>query len=151
MTIGWRERYIKMNKLSELEWKDSQQNEAWFWKEQKKSGNLEQRQRNVYYRNVLEDNCEILRNFFDFNVLDDKVLVDVGSGPEGILHVLDGKRKIAIDPLMDEYKSLGYRITDNNVECICCDAESIAELDLTADVVFCLNALDHMQDPKLAL
>lgn len=141
-------RTIAKDSLTVEQWQDSQKNEAWFWQTQSQ-GNTEQKQRNHYYRNLLEDGCEIAREFFeqDFSA---SVIADIGSGPEGILHVLQAKRKIAVDPLMDKFLEQGYEVDDNNVECICEQAETFM-LPEKADYVVCLNAIDHFHLPKEAL
>ena len=128
------------------EWEDSQNNELEFWQRQFKVGNNEQDERNIYYQNVMEGVCSVIKDFLDFQVLDNKVLLDVGSGPEGILHELKAKEKYAIDPLMDEYKKMGYKISDNNVIPIQGSAEELSDYNDKFDIIFCLNALDHMYD-----
>jgi len=111
-----------------------------------KQDNLEQRQRNVYYRGLLEDGCTISRDFFaqDFS---QSSIFDVGSGPEGILHVLECPCKIAVDPLMDVYRDQGYPIEFNHVTTICRTGESF-DLGTEVDYALCLNALDHCRDPQ---
>ena len=133
------------NSLTHEQWQNSQENEAAFWLSQKSQNNLEQRQRNDYYRGLLEDGCDIAKRFFEQD-FSDKVIVDVGSGPEGILHVLEAKRKIAIDPLMDIFFELGYEVNSDNVEMLCMTGEEFS-LDEPADVIVCLNAIDHTRDP----
>lgn len=137
------------NNLSSEEWKDSQENEFSFWKWQFSIGNIDQVQRNVYYKNIMEDNCDIFFNFFNTFNFDKKTIVDVGSGPYGILHVIDAPCKIATDSLMDNYRQLGYQVDSDNVESMNINIEDLSLLGVQfADVVFCLNAIDHVQNPK---
>lgn len=153
--MGIEGRTITESCLTKDQWQDAQKNELWFWKTQKDIDNLEQRQRNDYYRNVLEDGCTILRDFFaqDFT---DSALLDIGSGPEGILHVLDAKYKLAIDPLMSGYIKLGYDVGANNVWWSNDDAEEFYPYTQPGNPVFfdyalCLNALGHMRCPAEAI
>lgn len=134
--------------LTTEQWRDSQKHEASFWQTQAK-GNIEQKQRNHYYRNALEDGCEIAMEFFaeDFS---ESVIADIGSGPEGILHVLKARRKIAVDPLMGTFRQQGYDVEGDDVECMCSSAE-IFQLPEKADYIVCLNAVDHFQSPRDAL
>jgi len=146
---------IEKNCLTSEQWSLSQKNEAWFWQTQKGQDNLEQRQRNDYYRNVLEDDCIISRDFFaqDFS---ESAIMDVGSGPEGILHVLKAKFKLAVDPLMPSYVKQGYDVGVNNVWWLAAAAEdfypyTIPDNPVFFDYALCLNALDHMRDPAMAI
>ena len=147
--MGTEGRTITESCLSEEQWNIAQEYEAQFWSFQKSQDNREQRERNNYYRNVLEDACKIARDFFaqDFS---DSIIADVGSGPKGILHVLKAKKKIAIDPLMRKFFHQGYDTSSDDVECI----EDMGEtfiLDEPADYITCLNALDHMRDPAITI
>lgn len=138
-------RQIAEGCLTSEQWEDSQKNELWFWQTQKKD-NLEQYHRNDYYRGPLEDGSDIAQEFFlrDFS---DKLVIDVGSGPQGILHVLKAGRKIAIDPLMDKFIEQGYEVNANDVETLSMTGESFV-LDEPADIALCLNAIDHAKSPK---
>jgi len=153
--MGSEGRTITESSLTEEQWSESQRNEAWFWKTQKDQDNLEQRQRNAYYRNVLEDGCLIFRDFFAQDFTESSIM-DVGSGPEGILHVLDAKFKLAVDPLMSTYIEQGYKVGANNVWWLAEAAEDFYPYTIPGNPVFfdyalCLNALDHMRDPAMAI
>lgn len=144
------ERKIAKNSLTSVDWQNSQEYEAIFWQSQKVVGNQEQYHRNNYYKNPLEDGCLIAQNFFakDFS---DKIIIDVGSGPEGILHAIEAKKKIAIDSLMEHYRTVQqYEVDADDVICISSMAEMF-ELNEQADVALCLNALDHFQWPQAAI
>lgn len=146
--MGNEGRQTTKGSLTVDEWLDSQNWEATFWQSQKVIGNPEQFQRNTYYRGLLEDGCSIARDFFaqDFSNM---TIVDIGSGPMGILHVLKAKKKIAVDPLMQHYRdTLRYDVESDDVICVCEMAEGFEE---EADVILCLNALDHMQWPEMAI
>ena len=150
------ERTTEEKCLTVEQWKDSQCNEAGFWKSQKTINNQDQLQRNTYYRGLLEDGNSIAKEFFEQD-FSDSIIADIGSGPEGILHVIKAKCKIAIDPLMDEYRKQGYDVDAHNVIARCCPAEHLYSGDITTtwiwqfDYVVCLNALDHMRNPELAI
>lgn len=125
-------------------WQDSQKNEKFFWTTQKSCNNIEQKQRNVYYKSLMENHCSIIKDFIETQNLSDKILVDVGSGPQGILHTIVGKEKYALDPLMDEFINMGYPVSDNAVIPINSSIEEYSRNNF-ADVVFCLNVLDHVK------
>lgn len=126
--------------LDQRSWEDSQMNEGHFWRVQSKQANTEQQSRNSYYQSYL------FPDFFDQADFTELTLIDVGSGPEGILHVLEAKRKIAVDPLMDLFGEIGYNVQANDVEAVALSAEDLWKLSCSADIVFCLNALDHMRN-----
>ena len=153
--MGTEGRTITESCLSEEQWNVAQEYEAQFWSFQKGQDNREQCERNNYYRNVLEDGCSISRDFFaqDFTEF---TIMDVGSGPEGILHVLDAKFKLAVDPLMSTYIEQGYKVGADNVWWQAEAAEDFYPYTIPGNPVFfdyalCLNALDHMRDPAMAI
>ena len=142
--------------LTATEWNDSQKNESHFWKAQKVVNNIEQTQRNCYYKGLLEDGCDIAKRFFEKDFSNSSI-ADIGSGPQGILHTIDAKLKVAVDPLMNEYREQGYDVDANNVVAKCRPAEHLFSGTITTcwlwqfDYIVCLNALDHMKDPKEAI
>ncbi|NET56577.1 MAG: class I SAM-dependent methyltransferase [Symploca sp. SIO2E6] len=76
----------------------------------------------------------------------DKILVDVGSGPRGILKLLKFKKGIAIDSLMEAYQEKGYSFENTDFIPIQATSEQIPLVSEYADVVFSINMLDHAQD-----
>ena len=153
--MGIEKRQTSKNCLTAEQWTLSQLNETGFWKSQKAVNNLEQQQRNRYYRGALEDSNTIAMDFFaqDFTRFS---IMDVGSGPEGILHVLKAEFKLAIDPLMLIYLAQGYKIGANNVMWLNAEAETFIPcinplVPIVYDYSCCLNALDHMRDPAKAI
>ena len=138
--------------ITESQWLDSQAHELGFWKAQFEQGNIEQKQRNHYYRNVMEGGSTLFRDFFRDHDFTGEVLVDVGSGPEGILHVIEGAaRKVALDPLMHGFRDIGYRVDAHGVEAACLRGEAVFLPTGIADAVFCLNVLDHTERPEQIL
>jgi len=94
----------------------------------------------------------LYKKIFDFDKFDfsDKVAIDVGGGMYPIHLDFDCKRKILIEPLINEYKKIENYKLDNNVEYY----ESFEQMDQAkeiSDVIFCFNALDHALDPKLLI
>lgn len=141
---------MSKKRLTWKQWNDSQKNEAHFWNVQKNLGNEEQKRRNQYCRGIIEDNCNICKDFFaqDFSKLK---IIDIGSGPEGILHVINAACKVALDPLMDEYEKMGYAIDANGVLPYSAMAEHAAFGRISYDCAICMNALDHMKNPQIAI
>jgi 2-polyprenyl-3-methyl-5-hydroxy-6-metoxy-1,4-benzoquinol methylase len=139
-------------KLTDELWQDSQTNELYFWKKELEQDNLDQRQRNVYYMSRMEGHCSLIKDFVESTDLSNKVVMDLGSGPMGFMHAVEAKKKFAVDPLMDEFEKLGYDTAANDVISVNMKAEDIGEgFENQIDVIFCLNSIDHHQDPQLVV
>ncbi|MBW2991804.1 class I SAM-dependent methyltransferase [Candidatus Woesearchaeota archaeon] len=124
-----------MTKIDNEEWKNSQKFESRYWNAQvKKDGEPGRPEEQLkQFKEYVEDTT-------------DKILVDVGAGPRGILKLFDSKISIAIDPLMKEFKEQGYSFEDQKFIPVAGQGENLPLPDNYADYVFSLNALDHVQD-----
>lgn len=125
-------------KISDVAWKGQQRYELDYtlkyqWKEDWKK----------IYRHYLKDFFEIDGCF------PDKVVVDVGCGPIGVISVIEAKKRVGMDPLMDEYKKI-YEM-EPGVEYFKSKAEDIKLPKNYADIVFYVNVLNHVQDPEKTL
>lgn len=78
------------------------------------------------------------------------VILDVGCGPTCATRLFPSGLKIFLDPLMDSYGKTYSETLPEGVK-LTCTAETIALFDDSADIVFCVNALDHMIYPEKAL
>ncbi|MBU2579806.1 class I SAM-dependent methyltransferase [Candidatus Parcubacteria bacterium] len=83
----------------------------------------------------------------DKSFLKNKIVVDIGPGPMGLLEASNAKIKIAIDPIAQEYQKHNLLLKDSDVVYINLPAEKIPLLDGYADVVISRNSLDHVSDP----
>lgn len=133
--------------ITKSEWDDSQKNELAFWKSQFESGNEEQKARWNWYSQW------VFKHYFSNTSFLDKVVMDLGSGPNGICTHIAAKRKYAVDPLMRLFIDIGYDVYANMTNPVECHAEqiSVGHLGEWPDVVFCLNCLDHCRDPYMVL
>lgn len=77
--------------------------------------------------------------------LEEKIVVDIGSGPISALQFIEAKEKIAIDPLSDEYRKL--HTLEPSIKWWNKNAENIPCPNNFADLVICMNALDHFEEP----
>lgn len=128
-------------KITKQEWNDSQSHEAKYWRGQANGGE-EQYHRWGWYTKV----CFPL--YFRKKRFDGLSVADVGSGPRGVLHWISAAKKMAIDPLMAQFIADGHRVDDNGVNVATCRIEEVGTIfPASFDVVFCLNCLDHCQDP----
>jgi len=80
-------------------------------------------------------------------------VLEIGSGPAGILTHLDCERKCAIDPLENFYaavpKFAGFR--DRRVRYYAGQAEALPFEDNTFDLIINDNVLDHCENPQRVL
>ena len=126
--------------ITAAEWADSQAHELEYWRDQYRQGNPEQAARWHWYAMVL------FRDWFYSAQFSGLRLLDLGSGPQGVLHhIHSGARRVAVDPLMPEYRRMGFDVTGDGVVAL---AAMPAE---RFDVVFCLNVLDHTDNPGAVL
>lgn len=119
------------------QWEAAQAYEKVFWDDLlQKEGDFH----DVKWLSYIADYFE-LQPGFDFG---DEVLVDIGSGPVGLLTRLQGKHKIAIDPLPIDSK-------DKSITRIKAPGEETTLAPACADRVFMYNVLQHVCSPEQVL
>ena len=129
--------YLKMLEkiVPKLRWHLAQKGEKKWWENWLK----EHQNDDAWLRMVLD--------YFNLNEnqdLADKVLVDIGSGPIGILTKLKAKEKIAVDPL--PIMSL-----DKTIKRIKVPGEKIPLPNESVDCIFIYNVLQHVMSPQKVL
>lgn len=124
-------------KISKEEWNDSQEVEIEYWKKRLPK-NGEPGKSEAYFKE-LKKYIGSTKN---------KILVDVGAGPRGILSLFESKLSIAIDPLMKKYRKIGYSFKGLKYLPLISPSENMPLLNDFADYVFSTNALDHAEDAK---
>ena len=83
----------------------------------------------------------------------DKVIVEVGGGPRGSIHMTKGnfKRGILIEPLIDRWPpNIRKDYEDIGVEIIAAPYEHL-EIDTEVDETWFFNVIQHVLDPKKQL
>lgn len=82
----------------------------------------------------------------DPSFFDGKIVVDIGSGPACTLcWIPNAKARIGVDPLADRFMELG--IASHDMLYLNAPGERIPLPSGYVDVVFSINALDHVEDP----
>ncbi|MCS3661145.1 class I SAM-dependent methyltransferase [Salinibacter ruber] len=95
---------------------------------------------NDHYEYIYTDHVAIEKDYFD-----GKYLLDIGCGPRGTLEWCDNaERKIGLDPISSKYKNIGA--SNHDMEYFEQGSENIPFEDGYFDVVFCVNAIDHVSD-----
>jgi SAM-dependent methyltransferase len=96
------------------------------------------------------------RHHLSLSAVDGKTVADIGCGPYGVLYgILQSRSQFArppvligVDPLMEFYiTKIGLLRREDDVELHQGRAEALPIADASCDFVFCVNALDHVDDP----
>ena len=78
----------------------------------------------------------------------DKVVVEVGSGPAGVVEFIRAKEKYAVEPLIDSYRQHYKHLSASDTKYFKQPVEKGIPLpDSFADLIICYNMLDHVLDP----
>jgi len=127
-----------MNKRHER-WLEAQKEEELFWDTWNVTEEEEKKWKMKFIPNI------------DFS---DKVVLDVGCGPKGVVHYIrnECKIKIGLDPLIDVFWGSGGKFKPDTLTIyIRGSAEKIPLKSESIDVAFCINVLDHTENPILCL
>ncbi len=97
----------------------------------------------IYWRRILD-----VVQSAGVTVEPDSRVLDMGCGGAGILHAIDRGHLIGVDPLMDFYLARFPALADAPATWLTGTAEDFQAAAF--DVVFCINALDHVRSPARA-
>ena len=78
-------------------------------------------------------------------------VLDAGCGPAGIFMVLEAQQVFALDPLLEQYEEKLPHFDMADYPHVCFMEKPLEDLEdeQSYDVVFCLNAINHVQDISL--
>jgi len=79
--------------------------------------------------------------------LDGRTVIDIGCGPMGSLHFFPGALKVGLDPLAVQYHESFGVARHQKMSYVAAYAEKLPLADARADYVFCINAIDHVDEP----
>ncbi len=125
-----------------LRWKIAQAAEIRWWKsylKKKPKANYLEWKRN-YWQNLL-DECGV-------EIKEGDRVLDIGCGPAGIFLLLDKNPVDAVDPLLDKYEEELEHFDKKEYPNVNFVNAPMEEFDIKQpyDVVFCLNAINHVSD-----
>jgi glycosyltransferase involved in cell wall biosynthesis len=136
--------------VTDQRWTLAQRHERAYWQAIKAKGykGLTGAEFEAWHPIVQLWSLHYLDHSFDWYL--DKTVVEIGCGPLGVVSGLRARRKIGVDPLLPAYRDL-WGLEAHNCEYLADQGEKISLPDCTADVVICLNVLDHVQSPAAVL
>ncbi len=127
--------------MEKSRWAEAQHYEKNWWLRHAEKMNLR------FYEGYAEELLNEIGNYL--NIVDDTVILEIGSGAAGILTFLKSKYRFAIDPLEDFYatipKFLDFR--DPNVNYYNGKGEELPFERSFFDFIIMDNVLDHCDDP----
>lgn len=128
--------------MRKLKWEIAQRFELLWWKQYLRSKDKETylNWKKNYWNNLLQYIAKWL------TITDSMLIADFGCGPAGVFIVFPKNRIIAVDPLIDayEYATPFFKKTDYpNVHFIKSTIENFTS-EKKFDVVFCMNAINHV-------
>jgi SAM-dependent methyltransferase len=126
-------------------WRTAQDYERNWW--QRRADGMDLEYLEVFAR-------ELLANLDGFLTVDDETeIVEIGSGPAGILTHLPGKRRCGVEPLEEFFASVQdfAAVRDSRVEYFARRGEEMPFADNVFDLAICDNVLDHAEDPVAVL
>ena len=141
-----------------LNWKNAQVNEKKFWENiylKKNKDEIYKKTSGEGWKDFAEE--ILIRNNLDKKFLNNKTILDLGSGPAGLakgihemikLKEITNCKIIAVDPLMDFYKKdIGILKEDENLILLSNKGEKIDLDNNSVDLILSTNVLDHCEDP----
>lgn len=134
-----------MKKTNIERWQEAQKAELDWWQNWR---------RLPFYRDhSFEDHWrKVLSNFLDPSARNGvQTIVEVGTGPHGVVRYLfeDARLKIGLDPLLGQFDE-GPR-PEGNTCYVAAAGEFLPVKDGVADLVVCINVIDHVMDASQIL
>lgn len=123
-------------KVSYERWKEAQEYERKYWEVAKTDS--------IKYPKISKKMKDELKEFVLLN--DSSKILQIGCGPEDVIHHWKNGNLFAVDPQMDNYKEMGL-LKESNVKNICAVGESLPFKGNYFDLIIINNVLDHCQNP----
>ncbi|MHB1377647.1 MAG: class I SAM-dependent methyltransferase, partial [Candidatus Humimicrobiaceae bacterium] len=128
-------------KISYERWKEAQEYERKFWNKVTEIDSL-------WYLRHSKKMKDELKEFVLLN--DSSNILQIGCGPEDVIHSWGNGNLFAVDPQIDNYKEMGL-LKESNVKNICAVGENLPFKTNYFDLIIINNVLDHCQNPKKVL
>jgi ubiquinone/menaquinone biosynthesis C-methylase UbiE len=125
--------------VSDPRWADAQKAERQFWEHSDWQSFPPERRRSEWTRHLGS-----LGLGLEFR---DQAVLDVGCGPTGVVYFVKARRRVGLDPLGATYEKWNGMFGDP-IELVESKAETMPLADGEFDTVFCINCVDHSQQPE---
>jgi len=134
-----------MSKTTNLRWKIAQATEIRWWKNY-----LGQKPKATYLQWKKSYWEELLRKI-NVALTPGQAVLDAGCGPAGIFTILEAQKTDAVDPLLQQYEQQLEHFSRADYPTINFIHAPLEEFNpgRQYDVVFCLNAINHVADLEL--
>lgn len=133
---------------SKIKWRLAQSLEIRWWKRYLRKQSVQEylEKKKAYWHRVLEQ-CSIQPSAISGKIL------DAGCGPAGIFTILNTQEVTAIDPLLQQYEANLSHFDPQWYPNVTFQAQKIETLSQANhyDWIFCLNAINHVEDIELAM
>lgn len=130
-----------------LRWKIAQYFEAWWWRRYLRGKSVPDylNWKRTYWLDFLKK--------INLELPPDASVLDAGCGPAGIFMVLRNTEVTALDPLLEEYKTLFPYFSDGSLRNVRFVEQPLEQFVAPQqfDLVFCLNAINHVADLDVCL
>lgn len=130
-----------------LRWKTAQYFEAWWWRRYLKGKSLPDylAWKRQYWFDFLQK--------IEVKVPPSASILDAGCGPAGIFLVFPENQVTAVDPLLAQYRPLFPHFTDASLRNVQFVEQPLEQFVAPQkfDIVFCLNAINHVADLDICL
>lgn len=105
-----------------------------------------------YNDRIDSKSLEVLTEFYEVGLdFTGKTFVDVGCGTRGVLPIIKASEKVGVDPTIRKAKKIWTLPDEADISYLSEKAEDFSMEDESADVICCNNALNHFENPDIAL
>jgi 2-polyprenyl-6-hydroxyphenyl methylase/3-demethylubiquinone-9 3-methyltransferase len=130
--------------FNKIKWQTAQWAEIRWWKNYLKDKDTDSylKWKKDYWKGVLDEISPY------FTIAPGSKVADIGCGPTGVFMNLSDFTTVAIDPLLDQYATHLKQFNKSWYPWVVFETKPMEEItyDSAFDVIFCMNAINHVKD-----
>ena len=134
--------------MASIKWRLAQFLEIRWWRNYLKEKDVEDylQWKQTYWKNFLD-------KIHLESITENSIILDAGCGPAGIFTILDKYDVTAVDPLLSEYRNKLNVFDEARFPKVNFQQIAMEDLDFVNqfDLIFCLNAINHVNDLEKSL